>query len=164
MRQRRETVEHPFGTMKARMGASLPDDDAAQGGLRDGAARAGLQHDQGDQPHGGPAADGSNAGIANLKSPASSKRKPAKLARPNVFTRPRPKADILTRPGPPRRRALRLLRCWNEKAQFHLGHYWIGCDAGRSSRFLGEFPRFKNREFPTVNRDRHFRKHGSLYG
>jgi hypothetical protein len=43
MRQRRETVEHPFGTIKARMGAThflmktLP-----RGRYRDGAARAGL--------------------------------------------------------------------------------------------------------------------------
>jgi hypothetical protein len=44
MRTRRETVEHPFGTLKMRMGAdALSDEDAAQGGDRDGVARARLQ-------------------------------------------------------------------------------------------------------------------------
>ena len=37
MRQRRETVEHPFGTIKARMGAThFPDEDAAARRQRDG--------------------------------------------------------------------------------------------------------------------------------
>ncbi len=40
MRQRRETVEHPFGTLKMRMGDALPDEAAAEGRHRDGAARA----------------------------------------------------------------------------------------------------------------------------
>lgn len=35
-RQRRETVEHPFGTIKARMGFTLLDEDAATGCRRDG--------------------------------------------------------------------------------------------------------------------------------
>ena len=44
MRTRRETAEHPFGTLKMRIGGdALSDDDAAQGGDRDGIARARLQ-------------------------------------------------------------------------------------------------------------------------
>ena len=43
MRMRRETVEHPFGTIKARMGAThFPDEDDAARRHRDGAARARL--------------------------------------------------------------------------------------------------------------------------
>ena len=46
MRTRRETVEHPFGTLKMRMGAThFFVQDAAQGCDRDGAVRARLQHD-----------------------------------------------------------------------------------------------------------------------
>ena len=106
MRQRRETVEHPFGTIKARMGAThflmktLP-----QGRLRDGAARAGLQHDQGDEHHGCPAADGSDEGIASPKTPASSKAPTTRS--PNVFTRPRPKSDMNSI-GPHRQRLCNL--------------------------------------------------------
>jgi hypothetical protein len=38
-----ETVEHPFGTINARMGAThFPDEDAATGCRRDGVARTGL--------------------------------------------------------------------------------------------------------------------------
>jgi len=57
MRQRRETVEHPFGTVKMRMGAAhfltkrLP-----KGGHRDGPARARLQPHEGHEHHGNPAA------------------------------------------------------------------------------------------------------------
>lgn len=41
MRQRRETVEHPFGTIKARIGRdTLPDQDALQGRRGDGAQRS----------------------------------------------------------------------------------------------------------------------------
>jgi hypothetical protein len=37
MRMRRETAEHPFGTMKGAHGRnSLPDEDASQGRHRDG--------------------------------------------------------------------------------------------------------------------------------
>ena len=44
MRQRRETVEHPFGTLKMRMGAThFLMKTAAEGRHRDGAARARLQ-------------------------------------------------------------------------------------------------------------------------
>src|SRR6202040_2298381 len=43
MRQRRETAEHPFGTLKMRMGGDpLLDETSAQGRHRDGAARARL--------------------------------------------------------------------------------------------------------------------------
>ncbi len=44
-RRRRETVEHPFGTLKMRMGDALPDEDAAEGRERDGAQPARLQSD-----------------------------------------------------------------------------------------------------------------------
>jgi hypothetical protein len=42
MRQRRETVEHPFGTLNEDGGHAFPDEDAAAGRLRDGASRIGL--------------------------------------------------------------------------------------------------------------------------
>ena len=64
MRQRRETVEHPFGTIKARMGAThflmktLP-----KRRLRDGAARARLQSDPRDEHHRHQAADRGDQGI-----------------------------------------------------------------------------------------------------
>ena len=40
MRQRRETVEHPFGAIKPHGCGSLPHEDAAEGRQRDGAQRA----------------------------------------------------------------------------------------------------------------------------
>ena len=59
MRQRRETVEHPFGTIKARMGSNpLPDEDAATGRQRDGAACTCLQSDPRHEHHGCPTAHG----------------------------------------------------------------------------------------------------------
>jgi hypothetical protein len=82
MRLRRETAEHPFGTIKARR-HPLPDEDASSGGLRDGTARAGLQYDEGDEHHGCPAADGSDEGIASRKTPAASK--PSKTTRSLTF-------------------------------------------------------------------------------
>jgi hypothetical protein len=43
MRQRRETVEHPFGTMKARMGAThFSNETPTEGSNRDGIACARL--------------------------------------------------------------------------------------------------------------------------
>jgi hypothetical protein len=42
MRQRRETVEHPFGTMKARMGDTLPDQNTSKSSRRDGSLGSGL--------------------------------------------------------------------------------------------------------------------------
>ena len=67
MRQRREVVEHPFGTIKLRMGAThflmkpLPKVSG-----RDGAARAGLQSHPGAEHPGHPAADGRPQGIGGL--------------------------------------------------------------------------------------------------
>lgn len=52
MRIRRQTVEHPFATLKARMGYTLPHEDQAQGLNRNGAACTGLQPDQGPQYRG----------------------------------------------------------------------------------------------------------------
>ena len=74
MRQRRETVEHPFGTIKARMGAThflmktLPR-VASEMALHVLA----YKHDEGDEHHGCPAADGGDEGITSPKTPASSK-------------------------------------------------------------------------------------------
>ncbi len=90
MRQRRETVEHPFGTIKARMGAThflmktLPTSC-----LRDGATRTRLQSHPRHEHHGHRAAYGCDQGIANT-SPT-----PALYAsRPSVSTRPRPISDM----------------------------------------------------------------------
>ena len=47
MRQRRETVEHPFRHHQGPDGCNpLPDEDAATGSRRDGAARTRLQYDR----------------------------------------------------------------------------------------------------------------------
>jgi hypothetical protein len=65
MRQRRETVEHPFGTIKARMGANpLPHEDAATRRHRNGAARAHLQSYPRHQHHGARTADRSDQDVA----------------------------------------------------------------------------------------------------
>ena len=63
MRQRHETVEHPFGTIKARMGAAhfLPDEDASTRRHRDGPARVRLQPRARHQHPGHQTADGGNA-------------------------------------------------------------------------------------------------------
>jgi hypothetical protein len=42
MRQRRETVEHPFGTMKARWGDTLPQQNASKSSRRDDSLGPGL--------------------------------------------------------------------------------------------------------------------------
>ena len=61
MRQRRGDGQAPLRHDQSPDGCHpLPDEDAATGGLRDGAACAGLQHDEGDEHHGRPAADGSD--------------------------------------------------------------------------------------------------------
>lgn len=66
MRRRRETVEHPFGTIKARNGGdALPVQDAAQGRRRDGAARPRLQSDARDEHHGRPAVARRDQGVKN---------------------------------------------------------------------------------------------------
>ena len=57
MRQRRETAEHPFATLKMRMGAThFLNEAPAEGGHRDGPARAGLQPHAGHEHHGNPTA------------------------------------------------------------------------------------------------------------
>ena len=48
MRERRATGEHPFGTMKARMGATHFLTNLAEGRDRDGSARAGGDGHRGD--------------------------------------------------------------------------------------------------------------------
>ena len=58
MRQRRETVEHPFGTMKASIGGdALPHKNASQSSRRDGALGSGLQSDTGHEHYRHQAAD-----------------------------------------------------------------------------------------------------------
>ena len=65
MRQRRETVEHPFGTIKARMGAThFLMKTLRTSCLRDGATRAGLQSDPGHEHHGHSATHGRDEGLA----------------------------------------------------------------------------------------------------
>jgi hypothetical protein len=57
-RQRRETVEHPFGTMKARMGATrFLKKKPSQSSRRDGALGSGLQSDTGHEHYRHQAAD-----------------------------------------------------------------------------------------------------------
>jgi hypothetical protein len=63
MRQRRETVEHPFGTMKARMGATHFLTKRFQGSRRDGSIGSGLQFDTGHEPCRGQAADHRDRGL-----------------------------------------------------------------------------------------------------
>jgi hypothetical protein len=64
MRQRRETVEHPFVNDQGPDGSNpLPHEDAATGCRRDGAARAPLQPDAGHEHTGHPTAPGGDEGI-----------------------------------------------------------------------------------------------------
>ena len=46
---------------------ALPDEDNTESRHRDGATRAGLQHDKGDEHHGCPAVDGRDEGITSPK-------------------------------------------------------------------------------------------------
>lgn len=65
MRIRRATVEHPFGTLKAWMGAThFRTPDARKGPNRDEPSRPGLQSEAGDRHPRRPAADGGNAGLS----------------------------------------------------------------------------------------------------
>jgi hypothetical protein len=65
MRQRRETVEHPFGNDQGPDGGhTLFDEDAATGCRRDGASRAGLQPHARHEHHRHPTAHGGNEGVA----------------------------------------------------------------------------------------------------
>jgi hypothetical protein len=94
MRQRRETVEHPFGTMKARMGAThfltktLPK-VATEMALSVLASDPCYQRRRCELTHGG------DEGIvaADTRSSAFTNDMPRRF-RPAVFTRPRPKAGI----------------------------------------------------------------------
>jgi hypothetical protein len=61
MRMRRQTVEHPFGTIKERMRHALPDEKIAESGERNGAARAGLRHEVRDADSGRWRIDGRHA-------------------------------------------------------------------------------------------------------
>jgi hypothetical protein len=69
MRVRRQTVEHPFGTLKAWMGRHpLPDPDPRQGPNRDEPSRPGLQPQTNDYDLRGGTADGGDQNlIASLK-------------------------------------------------------------------------------------------------
>jgi macrodomain Ter protein organizer (MatP/YcbG family) len=64
MRQRRETVEHPFGTMKARMGGNtLPHQNASKSSRRDGSLGPRLKSDTGHEHRRYQAADGCDRGL-----------------------------------------------------------------------------------------------------
>ena len=63
MRQRRETVEHPFGTIKARMGATHFLMKTLPRVASEMATRAGLQSDPGHEHHGHSAAHGRDEGL-----------------------------------------------------------------------------------------------------
>src|SRR5438477_3268577 len=90
MRQRRETVEHPFGTMKARMGGdALPHQNASKSSRRDGSLGPGLQSDTGHEHRRYQAADGCDRGLRPIRSWLLTDF-PGK----GVFTWPRPKGDI----------------------------------------------------------------------
>ena len=71
MRQRRETVEHPFGTIKARMEATHFLMKTRHELPRDGATRAGLQSDPGHEHHGHSAAHGRDEGLAKPEKSSS---------------------------------------------------------------------------------------------
>jgi hypothetical protein len=60
MRMRRQTVGHPFGTIKERMRHALLDEKIAESGERNGAARAGLRHEARDADSGRWRIDGGN--------------------------------------------------------------------------------------------------------
>jgi hypothetical protein len=64
MRLRRQTVEHPFGTIKSWMGRhALPDEDPGSGQHRDEPACACLQHEARDADDGNWRPDGGNEGL-----------------------------------------------------------------------------------------------------
>ena len=71
MRVRRQTVEHPFGTIKVWMGHALPNETVAESGQRNGSARAGVQHEARHADSGRVRIDGCYAGLRRV------------LARPN---------------------------------------------------------------------------------
>jgi hypothetical protein len=120
MRQRRETVQHPFGTIKARMGATH---DSETGQHRNGPARAGLQSHGRHKHDGAWIANRSDQGLApaenavptplwavrNRKTDRHSRERPRAeqtqssrassprtpdSSRPSVLTQPRPDPDI----------------------------------------------------------------------
>ena len=94
MRQRRETVEHPFGTMKARMGAThFLDQNASESSHRNGTLGPGLQSDTGHEHRRDQTADRCDRGLRpNRSGPLTDF--PARA----VFTRPRPEPDIMSQP------------------------------------------------------------------
>ena len=82
MRQRRETVEHPFGTLKMRMGGdALPDEAPAEGCHRDGVARVRLQSHPGHEHYGHSATRGRNQSI--VRAEQTLHRHPAKIPNPS---------------------------------------------------------------------------------
>ena len=71
MRKRRETVEHPFGTMKARMGATHFLKSASKSSRGDGSIGPGLQSDTGHEHGRGQAADRCDRGLKHHLGPAA---------------------------------------------------------------------------------------------
>src|SRR3954451_11025799 len=79
MRRRCQTVEHPFGTIKARRSKPLLDEDAATGCRRDGTSCAGLQSHARHEHHRYPTAHGGDEGIVADMRP-SAREQPPKTA------------------------------------------------------------------------------------
>jgi len=85
MRVRRQTVEHPFGTIKSWMGSTpLPDENAQERKYRNGAARPGLQHQTRDAHSGRWRIDGSDPSIRSVHRATGSACQPQTSA----FTQP----------------------------------------------------------------------------
>src|SRR5262249_32009632 len=76
MRQRRETAEHPFGTLKMRGGDALPNEAPAKGRYRNGVTRTGLHPHQSDEYYGRSAADGRDPSIVKLEKQLASPPRP----------------------------------------------------------------------------------------
>ena len=92
MRERRQTVEHPFGTIKSWMGGhSLPDENAQARRHRNGPARSGLQHETVDAHAGRWRID---RGDPSIIAASHNRTVPPDNHNIRVFTRPGPISDI----------------------------------------------------------------------
>jgi hypothetical protein len=81
MRVRRETAEHPFATLKMRMGA-LPDEDATARGHRDGLACIGLQSHAGHEHPRHSTALGGDEGVVSTTKTKRGEKAPLKSEAP----------------------------------------------------------------------------------
>ena len=98
MRQRRETVEHPFGTLKMRMGATHFLMKRLPKVRRDGAACPGLQSHPRHEHHGLPPASGCDASIAQARKTIAN-WPVLTSSNQGVLTRPRPLTSFGSRPS-----------------------------------------------------------------